>query len=58
MPQSSQALAEFEQEYFFPSDIPNFLKTYNLPMQNVTNIVGPNNPEEGKFSSFCLLFSD
>jgi hypothetical protein len=47
---SSQAVAEFEQEYFYPSDIPIFQTRYDLPLQNLTRIVGSNQPDSGMLS--------
>lgn len=44
---SSQAVAEFEQEYFYPSDISIFQKKFNLPLQNISRIVGHNQPNTG-----------
>jgi subtilase family serine protease len=46
---SSQAVAEFEQEYFYPSDIPIFEKKFGLPLQNISRIVGSNHPDTGTY---------
>jgi len=44
---SKLALAEFEQEYFYPSDIQSFLKNYSLPVANISRIVGLDDPFDG-----------
>lgn len=49
---SGQAVAEFEQAYFYPSDLPIFEEKFGLPTQGAT-IIGPNDPETGIF--FALV---
>lgn len=51
---SSQAVAEFEQAYFYPSDILEFEKLYNLPIQPIAKIIGPNDPENGYLGEATL----
>ena len=33
-------MAEFEQEYYYPSDLTLFQKNYSLPIQNISQVVG------------------
>jgi hypothetical protein len=54
---NSQAVAEFEQEYFYPSDIPIFQKKFDLPLKNISRIVGRNQPNTGAsevFAATCV----
>jgi len=44
---ASIAVAEFEEEYFYPSDIQAFLANYSLPTANVSRIVGVDDPFDG-----------
>jgi tripeptidyl-peptidase-1 len=51
---NSQAVAEFEQEYFYPSDIPIFQKKFDLPLKNISRIVGRNQPNTGYLGEASL----
>lgn len=53
-PQSSQAVAEFEEEFFYQSDLNIFQRTYNLSLQNVSTIVGINAPATGYLGEASL----
>eukprot|EP00294_Goniomonas_avonlea_P002881 CAMPEP_0114559444 /NCGR_PEP_ID=MMETSP0114-20121206/10925_1 /TAXON_ID=31324 /ORGANISM="Goniomonas sp, Strain m" /LENGTH=531 /DNA_ID=CAMNT_0001744915 /DNA_START=18 /DNA_END=1613 /DNA_ORIENTATION=- len=52
-PSNGVAVAEFEEAYFYPSDLATFLQTYHLPSVNAT-IVGPNKPMEGYLGECSL----
>jgi tripeptidyl-peptidase-1 len=52
--QSSQAVAEFEQAYFYPSDVPLFEKKFGLPIQPVAKIIGKNDPSSGYLGEASL----
>jgi subtilase family serine protease len=52
-PHTSQGLAEFEQEYFYPSDITTFQQKYNLP-QKAAKIIGKNDPNTGYLGEATL----
>jgi len=45
---SSQSVAEFEQAYFYRSDLNTFANRYHLPPTKV-EIVGPNHPDDGGY---------
>jgi tripeptidyl-peptidase-1 len=47
------AVAEFEQAYFYPSDLKTFQHTYKLP-STAAHIVGPNDPYDGYLGE-CTL---
>eukprot|EP01097_Dermamoeba_algensis_P008398 TRINITY_DN55_c0_g1_i1.p1 TRINITY_DN55_c0_g1~~TRINITY_DN55_c0_g1_i1.p1 ORF type:complete len:592 (-),score=168.93 TRINITY_DN55_c0_g1_i1:198-1742(-) len=51
---NGQALAEFEQEYFYESDLNLFQQKHGLPVQNVSTIVGVNNPSSGVLGEASL----
>jgi tripeptidyl-peptidase-1 len=40
---NSQAVAQFLGQYYNPSDLTDFQQTFNLSVQAVTQVVGPNN---------------
>lgn len=52
--ETSQAVAEFEQGYFYPSDLIAFEKKYSLPVGNLTKIVGKNDPTSGYLGEATL----
>eukprot|EP01095_Lingulamoeba_sp_RSL-Kostka_P008644 TRINITY_DN2926_c0_g1_i1.p1 TRINITY_DN2926_c0_g1~~TRINITY_DN2926_c0_g1_i1.p1 ORF type:complete len:373 (+),score=78.24 TRINITY_DN2926_c0_g1_i1:27-1145(+) len=54
VPQASQAVAEFQEAYFYPSDLTLFQNTYGLPLLNVSNIIGINAPNYGYLGEASL----
>ncbi|KAL6075503.1 polynucleotide 3'-phosphatase [Balamuthia mandrillaris] len=44
---SKQAVAEFQEAYFYPSDIRVFEKHFGLPLQPVARVIGINDPDSG-----------
>eukprot|EP00128_Syssomonas_multiformis_P017454 Colp12_sorted_trinity150504_noHs@16589 len=51
---SGQAVALFEESYFFTSDITAFEQKYGLPEYNITQVVGFNDPFEGYLGEAAL----
>jgi len=51
---SRQAVAEFEQDYFYPSDFGIFEKKYGLPDQAIEKLIGPNDPINGYLGEAIL----
>ena len=43
--QGNQAVAEFEQAYFYPSDLTLFQANFSLPKQPLAKIIGKNKPD-------------
>lgn len=39
-----QAVAEFEEAYFYPSDVASYQSMFDLPPNPMANVVGPNKP--------------
>jgi tripeptidyl-peptidase-1 len=39
-----QAVAQFLEQYYAPSDLSGFFQYYNLPNTKVTKVIGPNDP--------------
>ncbi|KNC52497.1 family S53 protease [Thecamonas trahens ATCC 50062] len=50
----AQAVAEFEEAYFYPSDVAVFLKQYGLPAAAPPTIVGKNDPDKGYLGEATL----
>ena len=50
---ATQAVAEFEDAFFYPHDITVFQKQYNLKQQEIS-IHGPNNPDKGYLGEATL----
>jgi len=51
---NGQALAEFEQEWFYQSDLPLFAAKYNLPNISVSTFIGRDNPDHGYLGEATL----
>eukprot|EP00854_Cymbomonas_tetramitiformis_P013452 gene13452-15897_t len=49
-----QAVAEFEEAYFFESDINMAQKRYGFPQKNITRVIGPNHPLDGYLAEASL----
>lgn len=52
--QSSQAVAEFEEAYFYESDLDFFQANFSQPLNPIKKIVGPNTPDEGYLGEATL----
>eukprot|EP01094_Clydonella_sp_ATCC50884_P022674 TRINITY_DN5260_c0_g1_i3.p2 TRINITY_DN5260_c0_g1~~TRINITY_DN5260_c0_g1_i3.p2 ORF type:complete len:562 (+),score=107.91 TRINITY_DN5260_c0_g1_i3:74-1687(+) len=53
-PNAAQAVAEFEEAYFYPSDLSTFEDKYGLPQQAIEKIVGINAPNTGYLGEASL----
>lgn len=51
---ASQACAEFEQAYFYPTDVAKFQAMFNLSANPIARIVGPNHPQDGYIGEASL----